>query len=104
VAARSGPWSTGAVVWTGASGGGAGHHFQTARQLNAVAGPQLAPPAGFLEAIDAHLTPLDALFCLATGAHQGLPLEELIQPERLLLPISGSSGNGGVCRSGGAAG
>ena len=57
--------------------------------LDAITGFELATPLRFLEAIDPHLTALDALLGLAAGEHQALPFEELIEPDRF------SRGGGG---------
>ena len=61
-----------------------------AGELHPITGPQLAAALGFLEAIDPHLTALDALLGFAAGEHQPLPLEELIEPDRFGTTAAGS--------------
>ena len=52
-------------------------------QLDAIPGLELAAALGFLKAIHAHLTALDALLGLTTGERHPLPFEELIEANRL---------------------
>ena len=59
------------------------HHAGLAGELHPIARFQLAAAAGFLEAVDPHLAPLNPQLGLAAGAHQRLPFEELIQADRL---------------------
>ena len=56
--------------------------MRLAIELYPVTGLELAPPLGFLKAVDAHLSALDALLGLAAGKDQAFPLQELIEANR----------------------
>ena len=64
-------------------------HGQTPSEFHPITRPELASALRLLEAVNPHLTALDALFGLASGEDQSLPFEVLIQPDRF-----GSSGVG----------
>ena len=58
------------------------HQHLATIELDGIACGQLAAAAGFNKAIDLDVAGLDALLGLATGGHQALVLEKLIELHR----------------------